>query len=426
MLIRRCGGDRIPSAVGIGFLLALIFVRFSAAGEQQRPQPLAGQIIIDPQHRAWLKHHGGKHVFICGPGDPEDFLYRGKRLADGTRKGDQEALIGKLIRHGGNCVYLQAVRSHGGDGRRDHNPFHNSDPRRGINVKILDQWERWFDVMDRNGILIYFFFYDDSSDPWRRITDDRHNVCPEERRFLHRIVRTFAHHKNLIWIVAEECEEAFSMQRVHAIAREIRRADRHGHIVGTHHQSSLRYKYWRPGCPLDHFAMQYNVPGEKAHRGAIEAFRLAKGKYQVIYAENTEAKPNAEHAWRSAMGGLMPMMLDMDIASTPAEELRRCRVLQRFFEDTDFYRTEPHDELAAGGTQYILADPGSSYIAFATRLQGSMGVRNMKAGQWRLTWVDCAAGNRIEQTVTIQGGDAAFPRPRGIGTWCAVWIRRHR
>src|ERR671918_565883 len=48
-----------------------------------------GQIIIDPQHPQWLKRNAGGHVFICGPGDPEEFLYLGTRNPDGTRDGDQ-------------------------------------------------------------------------------------------------------------------------------------------------------------------------------------------------------------------------------------------------------------------------------------------------------------------------------------------------
>src|SRR5690606_26326763 len=125
-------------------------------------------IIIDPEHPAWLKRHGGRHVFICGPGDPENFLYRGTRRADGTRDGDQSALIDKLIRHGGNSVYLQAVRTHGGDAGPDptHNPFIDSDPAKGLDSRILDQWEEWFTRLDEHDILIYFLFYDDSARIW--------------------------------------------------------------------------------------------------------------------------------------------------------------------------------------------------------------------------------------------------------------------
>ena len=114
-------------------------------------QPLPGQLIIDPDYPQALRRHGGAPVFICGPGDPEDFLYRGVRQADGTRRGDQKELIEKLARHGGNCVYLQAVRTHGGDAKADltQNPFIDSDPSKGLDARILDQWEEWFALLDR-------------------------------------------------------------------------------------------------------------------------------------------------------------------------------------------------------------------------------------------------------------------------------------
>ena len=115
--------------------------------------------MIDPENPRWLKRHGGSHVFICGPGDPEEFLYRGTRNPDGTRAGDQRALIRKLIEHGGNSIYMQAVRTHGGDAKPDttHNPFIDSVPAKGLDERVLAQWEEWFTLMDENEILIYFF-----------------------------------------------------------------------------------------------------------------------------------------------------------------------------------------------------------------------------------------------------------------------------
>ena len=68
------------------------------------------------------------------------------------------SLITKLKGTGANSIYLMAVRSHGGDGNSTENPFVNNDPAKGINMAVLDQWETWFTEMDRNGIVIYFFF----------------------------------------------------------------------------------------------------------------------------------------------------------------------------------------------------------------------------------------------------------------------------
>ena len=403
-------------------LLLLLACGWSANAISFAAEPLPGQIIIDPEHPQWLKRQGGRHLFICGPGDPEDFLYRGQRRGDGTRDGDQVALIRKLIRYGGNCIYMQIIRSHGGDGPADHNPFVDSDPRLGLDEDILDQWEEWFRLMDDNGIVIYLFFYDDSSRIWHKRGQER--VAPAERRFIETIVNRFEHHRNLIWLVAEESEEAHSTERVQAIAEIIRQADDYGHIIGNHHHSGTHFKSWRPGGALRHFAMQYTAAGDKAHAAAVKAFRRAAGRYQVIYAESTAAKPDARHAWRCAMGGLMPMMYGMDIATTPPETLRRCRYLQRFFEATDFYRMAPHDELAEAGTQWVLAAPGSSYIAYAENLTGQMGIKGVPGGVYDLTWLDCASGRTVLERAVRVSGSAHFAKPDKIGTWCAVWVRK--
>ena len=403
-----------------GVLTACGLIAAAAGGA-----PLPGQIVVDLDHPNWLMRQGGAHVYICGPGDPEDFLYRGTRNSDGTRDGDQIALIQKLAEQGGNCIYLQAVRSHGGDGGPDHNPFIDANPAKGLGMRILDQWEEWFALMDREGILIYFFFYDDGAVIWNAAGEARNTVCPEESAFIQAIVARFQHHKNLIWIVAEESEEAYTHERVRAIAREIREADEHGHIVGNHHNSGTSFKAWEPGGALSHFAMQYEAPGDEAHAGAIEGLEKGEGKYQTIYAENTEGEPTAEYAWRAAMGGLMPMMLRMDIAGTPPEVLNQCRYLQRFFEGSDFYTMAPHDELGDAGTKWVLADPGESYIAYSLDSPEKMGIKALPAGAYALTWLDCRTGNKAAERIYLdKQANHTFARPEGIGAWCAVWIKR--
>ena len=99
-------------------------------------EPMNGQIIVDAERPQWLRRKGDGPFFMCGPGDPENFLYRGRLMPDGTRDGDQTELIEKMKDTGANCIYLMAVRSHGGDGDKTHNPFIDNDPRKGIRVKV--------------------------------------------------------------------------------------------------------------------------------------------------------------------------------------------------------------------------------------------------------------------------------------------------
>ena len=169
---------------------------------------------------------------MAGPGDPEDFLYRGSRNVDGTRSGDQLALINKLKPTGANSVYLQAVRA-GGDGPADHNPFINSNPNLGLNQDILNQWDNWFTEMDNHGIVTYFFFYDDDNAGLNYF--GRGDAVPaNEQAFIRGIVDKFEHHKNLIWVVKEEYSEAYSTARVSNIAAAIRAADDSDHVIAVH------------------------------------------------------------------------------------------------------------------------------------------------------------------------------------------------
>ena len=389
-------------------------------------QPLPGQIVIDPQDPRWLQRHEGRPLFICGPGEPEDFLYRGPRRRDGTRDGDQLAWIDQLVTHGGNCLYLQAVRTHGGDARDDRtqNPFVDSDPARGIDARILEQWEQWFARMDEHDIVIYFEFYDDGA----RIWDTGDDVGPEEQAFFETLVRRFKHHRNLIWVVGEESEERYSTARVQALARVIRQADEHAHPIGNHHQSGTLFKAWRPGGALNHFSMQYNRAGADAHAGAVEAFHRAEGRYNVIYSESTTAPTDPDgvrrHAWGSAMAGVMPILYNLNVTKAPIELLAQCRHLQRFFEATDFTTMVPADDLATGATAYVLADAGRSYIAYGERADGALGLRDLPAGRCLVTWLDCRTGARIEETHTFAtGGDREFRRPAKMGADSAAWIR---
>ena len=273
--------------------------------ERRAAKPLPGQIVIDPEHPHWLKRHGGAHVYICGPGDPEGFLYRGARRPTARGTAISCALIDKLVAHGGNCIYMQAVRTHGGDAQADltQNPFVDSDPAKAVDDRILDQWEEWFTQMDRNGILIYFFFYDDSA----RIWDTGDAVGPAERAFVETIVRKFSHHRNLIWIFGEESEERYSHERVNAVAEIIRRADPHGHVIGDHHLTGTTFKAWRPGSALRHFSMQAKAAtGDEAHVAALEAIKVAAGRYQVIYAESTTTPATVDGMRRHAWGSRWP------------------------------------------------------------------------------------------------------------------------
>ncbi len=384
---------------------------------------MRGQIEVDPENPSWLRYRGGGPVFMAGPGDPEDFLYRGRLLEDGRRRGDQKKLIRKLARTGANSIYLQAVRSHGGDGDWTHNPFIDHDPRKGLNRRVLRQWNRWFRRMDRKGIITFLFIYDDGAEIWR--TGEQ--VGAEERRFIHELVDAFEHHKRLIWVVAEEYQERYGPPRVSRIARAIREADEHDHPIAVHKLHGLVFEEFADDPALDQFAIQfYGFSPRELHEAMLVAWADADGRYNLNMSEAPEWGTGAEarqKAWAVAMAGAYVMGFQMDIANTPIQDLRDMGTLARFMESTDFDRMEPRDDLAAGDTLYVMARPGEGYIAYAAEGDGRMGVRDLHAGRYLLHWLDTVSGHEVFQELDLAAGEQTWKRPAGIGPEAALYLR---
>lgn len=385
-----------------------------------------GGLSVDPKHPQWIRDARGRAFVMCGPGDPEGFLYRGTLNADGTRDGDQMQLIEKLKGTGANCIYLMAVRSHGGDGDATHNPFIDHDPAKGLNVRVLNQWERWFQAMDRNRIAIYLFVYDDSALVWN--TGD--TVGPRERAFLETLVNRFEHHNHLIWCVAEEYAERLSDERTRDIAAIIAKADDHDHPIAVHLNHGLDFSAFADDPSIDQFAIQYNVPtAEELHAGVLEAWRSAKGRYNLNLSEAADWGTGAEarqKAWACVMGGAHAMVLGMDIAETPISDLQACGRLVSFFRGVKLFGMAPHDELAAGDTQYVLAQPGREYVAYSAGATGKLGLKDMPSGRYRADWYDCAAGRLQVRTEPIQvaEGDGQWEPPDSFGKEVALHLTR--
>jgi len=391
------------------------------------PPVPTGSLVVDQYHPAWLKYYNEGPLFMCGPGDPEEFLYRGTRNGDGTRSGDQMTLINKLIGTGANCIYFQAVKTHGGDGDSTMNPFIDSNINNLLDEDILDQWETWFTAMDDNDIVIFFMFYDDNSGPFGSGLVGG-ELPAQEAYMIDTIVNRFEHHKHLIWIVSEEYQKALTAARVSKIAERIKMADDYDHPVGTHQLPSTSFDF-NGDDNMDQFAMQLNdATTSYVHSSCVAAWNNVGGLKNVnlaeIYEFNTIPQTGAalrQKAWAAAMGGAYSMWLWMDIASTPVSDLEICGRVVEFMESTRFYETQPYDSLARGSTDYVLAYPGNVYIVYGDS-GTSLGV-NVQAGTYNVKWFDTIDGDWSDQgSQTLSAGDQYFTKPGGIGTEAVVYL----
>ena len=402
---------------------------FSAEASEALMEAIAPlNVTADTLHtvkgnKAWLSRSAQKTSIICGPGDPEGFLYRGMRNPDGTRSGDQLDLIHKMAGTRANCIYMIAVRSHGGDGDKTQNPFINNDPSKELNNKLLDQWETWFKLMDELGIIIYLFIYDDSARVWS--TGD--TVGPEEQRFIQQIVTRFKHHKNLVWCLAEEYQEVLTPLRAKRIAALIRSIDGI-HSIAVHKLQGATFKEFAGDPSIDQYAVQYNTDSEKElHNALVSCWKEAAGRWYINMSEcaNFGNREAARYKlWSCITAGASAMVLDMDIASTSLDDLYDCGRVVSFMESINGVGLQPADSQMSLGTTHAMTNKEGQYLLYGKNHKSRMGIKGALPGTYELVWFDCATGLWcVQPNLKLTSTSAVWTVPSVIGSEAVLYAR---
>jgi hypothetical protein len=426
--------------------------RFSAAGPLDDPEALPGQIIVVGENPGYLKYNGGGPAFLCGPDNPETFLFLGDLNPDGTRSnGQQQQAIDRLAKSGANAFHFQMFRMRRcnikDEGDDTHCPFVNFDPSRPLNEAILDQWDGWISRLEQAGVIIHLEFYNDATDVemmgWT--LDAKGNLHPDEKRFFEGIVKRFKHHKNIIWGIEESLNKLPRARTPHfmKLSELIARTDNHHHPIihsfvtpdtserdiGQDQVMSDEYigdPYIRLVTWLH--VLPHGNDYEAQHRAYLKYSRIDSNRFIVIKNE-TERFPRIEpqsriYQWSCAMTGMHALEAGHDV-------FRRQKLLEadgliaEFMEQTEFYKMKSRDELAAGSTKWVLANPGNSYIAYTYDYSGPMGVKGLTAGTYDLKWFDTVNGDTVIQTgVSVPSGDVTWSRPDSMSKEIALYIRR--
>lgn len=384
----------------------------------------ASPLTSNSGNPTWL-YQDGTPFFLCGPGDPEDFFYRGTLNTDGTRSGDQDAIIAKLAGTGANSLWMAAVRSNGGDGGPTENPFQDHDPSQPLNDAILDQWDGWLDALDAAGIVTFFVFYDDGASLWQT----GGSVGAEEASFIVQLVDRFEHHDSIIWCIAEEYQEALDPTRVSTLAALIAQMDDFDHPITTHQTPGTEFHFGDDANQAS-FAMQSagsDTP-QSLHDKVVDAWQFADGRYNVIMAESvghySDRTSARKLSWAAALGGGYVLVQAMDVATTPVEALEDCGRLASFFRSTAFQFMAPADALRRAQTEYVFGAPDVGYILYSSDLADNLGV-SLESGMDTvdLSWMDCVTGAIVSETnVAATAGDNVWRKPTGFGTEVALSV----
>jgi len=291
-------------------IIALI-LKWLGLDKKEDPMPKPKPIPIPkpipkPSNRLYAKDDKlfveSKRIYLCGIGDPENFLFRN----------EQNKILNQLPKYGGNALIAYTVMSHHGDGKDKYNPFVAFNPMRGVREIILSRWHRWFERASQNGITTILNLYDDSSLPF----GDRNTVIPKEREYIEPLVQKFRDIPLLIWMIAEEFQEAMTRKKASEIARIIKTHD--DHPVGIHQLPGEKFMFPNDSN-IDIFFIQLNQVGAQDLRPAIKRIvRNAQGRYVCCLFESTEPGMN------SYGSGKIARVKDRICAAAGAHVLRYC------------------------------------------------------------------------------------------------------
>jgi hypothetical protein len=428
--------------------------RFSAGGPLDDPAALPGQVIVAGSNPGYLKYNGGGPVFLSGPDNPEDFLFRGTLNADGTRSGGgQTEAIERMAKAGVNAFHCQMTRmkrcNFKNEGDDTHTPFVDHDPSQGLDEDVLNQWDGWLDQLEDKGIIVHLEFYNDATDVetmgWALDSDG--NLHPDEKRWIEGIVNKFKHHKNILWGIEESCNKLPKSRTPHfkKIAEVIAQADNHNHPIVQSFvvPNDPEGDFPADGITSDEYVGDphirvvtwlHVVPHgddlEKQHQEYLHYYKRDAANFVVMKNETfhhpRRGARSRRYMWSCAMAGIHTLEAYHHAGDASHEKtLRDDGRVNTFMEQTDLHKMKPRDDLAAGSTKWVLANPGDSYIAYTYNYSGPMGVKSMTAGTYDLKWFDTVDGDTVIQSgVSVPSGDVTWSKPDSISNEIALYIKR--
>lgn len=430
--------------------------RLTATGPLDDPAALPGQLIVAGSNPGYLKYNGGGPAFLSGPDDPEAFFFLGQLDPGGTRSGGpQQQIIRRLAATGVSAFHVQMFRMRRcnikDEGDDTHNPFIGHDPTKGLNRAVLDQWDGWLGELEKAGVVVHLEFYNDATDVermgWK--LDARGNLHPDEERFITGIVNRFKHHKNILWGIEESANKLPGARTPHfkRIAEAIARTDNHHHPIvqsfvipndpeddfppggilsdAYYRDPHIRVVTWLHLIPHgDDVDMQYR---EYLRYSKRDSPHFVVMKNETFWRPYVAGDPlGRRYSWAAVMAGLHNLEAQHKADRTAHEpRLREHGYIARFMEQTDFYRMQPHSELASGSTRWVLANPGESYIAYTFNGSAALGLKGMTAGTYNLLWLDTIDGRTVSQTeVAVASGEAKWTRPDSFSSEIALYVKR--
>ncbi|MEM7704052.1 MAG: DUF5060 domain-containing protein [Pseudomonadota bacterium] len=410
-------------------------------------QNRGGHYLTFPNGQPWIKG---------GPDIPENFL--GYEGFDNTPNaghsfsahesdwrsddpdwgnGDGRAIIGALnyiADRGANTIYFLPMNI-GGDGR-DTFPTIGEQNKTRYDLSKLIQWEMVFAHAQARGIWLHFVLAETESA--NENYHDNGQLGPQRRLFYRMLIARFGHHNGIQFNLGEEND--YGTNRLREFAAYLKQTDPYDHPVTTHTKSNQYNQFYEPLLGNGDFDIT-SFQGGNSRNSMYNLIRDWRGQsmaagvpWAISFDEPQKIENDADDVsngyphgrrdkmWPAYMGGAAGFewyvqqdggghsfdqaiddFSEMDVA------LRWAGYAVSFFESLPLQNMVPVPGLAdsgSGGTSYVLAAPGLTYVVFNDRNGEDWTLDLSEApGVFEVSWFDPRNGGAL-QTGTQTGGIA--------------------
>jgi hypothetical protein len=168
------------------------------------------------------------------------------------------------------------------------------------------------------------------------------------------------------------------------------------------------------------------------HKKLVLAGEEAAGRFSLVLNDDPVYKQLARESktdeirkrnWAVAMSGTH-LIIPAQASGKDSIEIEKAnRILKEFMENAYFNYVTPKDDLAFGGSKYILANQGSVYIIYTPKAGKNIGIKSIKSGTYDLKWLDCKTGKTLEGKFEIRDTNRyIWDVPEQMGKEVALYL----
>ncbi len=364
-----------------------------------------GPIVIDPVHRRYFKFRQGSPVYLLGKyldrAAPVSIRFSHTMFSEERTDTDRQALLDRHLGMGLNKinVYLANHTDYSSISTTPWLGTADANDKARFDLQRWRLYEQWVRRMRDSGVVVQLWFFADGFG---------NHPEADRKRLIHYGMARLSGYVNTVFTLMTEWQEGWTTTEVdtHMIyLHQHNPWDRLATVHGLPGDFSFPTASW-----ADYIDLQAGVSATVDHvlvheLGLANRDKAVKPMIQEEFCMGDETDAERQMLWAAFTSGAA--------ASGTGAYLKP---FSQFVKTVAFERMAPADDLVVTGAAYVLAEEGTSYVAYL--YQGGTVAIDLTAvsGEVEVDWFNPRTG-AFQDAPSVSGGAARSFTAPGAGDW---------